>query len=286
LAESVTVVIGASAPPAALEACLGALEQQRADVEVIACSSTAVPAELRERFGWARYVERPGMLVPELWREGIDEASGSIVALTIAPMIPAPDWIERIRAEHARYDAVGGAIDPGDRLRLTDWAEYFCRYAREMRPLAPASSDDLAGDNAAYKRDLLLRWQDVYRDGFWEPEFHRELLKHGITLWLTPEIVVYQGRSSGTAAFVRQRLSHGRKYGHQRGATFSLTRNLLGVAGSPIVPFVLTLRILRRVFAKGRYRGRALASLPYIFLFNLVWAGAEAFGHAETVLRR
>jgi hypothetical protein len=285
-AETVSVVIGASAPPSALSACLKALEHQRAGVEVLVCASAATPASVREQFSWARYLDCPGLLVPELWREGIDQAEGSIVALTIAPMVPAPDWIERIRAAHATHDAVGGAIDPGESLRLRDWAEYFCRYARETRPFPAGASDDLAGDNAAYKRALLERWPELYRDGFWEPEFHRRLLQEGITLWLTPDVVVYQGRSAGARAFLRQRLEHGRKYGNQRGATFTAARNAIGVAASPLVPFVLTLRIVRRVLAKGRFRGPLVASLPLIFAFNLVWAAAEAAGHAETLLRR
>jgi hypothetical protein len=285
-AETVSVVIGASAPRAALVDCLKALEPQRDGVEVLVCASPPTPEEVRQQFPWARYLDFPGLLVPELWREGIDVAQGTIVALTIAPMVPAPDWIERIRAEQTSYDAVGGAIDPGERLRLRDWGEYFCRYTRDMRPFAARASDDLAGDNAAYKRELLEDRRELYRDGFWEPVFHRRLLEERLTLWHTPELVVYQGRSSGAWAFIRQRLSHGRKYGHQRGAHFSLARNAIGVAASPAVAALMTYRILRRVFEKGRYRDRALASLPYIVAFNVAWAGAEAFGHAEVVLRR
>jgi hypothetical protein len=286
LAEpSISVVIGSMASPEALRACLDALEPQRSGVEVLVCESTPTRPELHRQYDWARFLARPGRLVPELWRDGVDEATGDIVALTISPMVPAANWVESIREEHRDHDAVGGAIDPGEDLRASDWAEYFCRYAREMRPFSSRESGDLAGDNAAYKRSLLERWRAEYRDGFWEPVFHRQLKREGIPLWHTPSVIVFQGRSSGAAAFVQQRLKHGWKYGHQRGAHFSRGRNVVGVAGAPLVPFLMTARVLHEVFSRGRYRLRALAVLPLIFGFNLVWAAAEAAGHLDMVRR-
>ena len=283
---TISVVVGSSGSSSNLPNLLAALEPQLDGVEVLVCEAVPSPPEMRAAYPWARFIERRGLLVPELWRDGIDESSGEIVALTIAPMIPAPDWVQQIRAEHRAHDAVGGAIDAGRRLRLADWAEFFCRYSRDMPPFPPHESDDVAGDNAAYKRELLEHGREVYRDGFWEPVFHRRLHADGVALWHTPSVLVHQGRSAGAAAFVAQRLAHGRKYGHQRGAHFSRPRNLAGVLGAPLVPFVMTWRVLRRVFAKRRHRGRALLALPLIVVFNLVWAGAEALGHADMLRSR
>jgi hypothetical protein len=283
---TVSVVIGSNAPPEALESCLAALEPQRDGVDVLVYEGRPSPPALRERFPWARFEERSGALVPELWRDGIDDSGGEIVALTIAPMVPAPNWLETIRAQHESHDAVAGAIDPGRRLRLTDWAEYFCRYARDMRPFSPHECPDLPGDNATYKRGLLEERRELYRDGFWEPVVHPPLIRDGVVLWHSPELVVEQGRSAGWGAFVRQRLEHGRRYGHQRGVHFSRARNLAGVLGSPLVPFLMTLRVLRQVTAKRRFRLRALAALPLIFSFNLAWAVAEARGHLDVLAGR
>jgi hypothetical protein len=281
-----SIVIGSSAPPESLEACLEALEPQLADdVEVLVEEAVASPTPLRERFGWARFSERPASLVPELWRDGIDAAHGEIVALTIAPMVPAPDWVAQLRELHESYDAVAGAIDPGERLRASDWAEYFCRYAREMRPFEGHDTVDLPGDNASYKRGLLESVRDSYRDGFWEPVVHRLLQAQGVRLRQEPVLVVHQGRSAGAGAFAAQRLAHGRKYGHQRGASFSRPRNLIGVLASPLVPFLMSWRVLSRVLSRRRYRLRAVLVVPLIFWFNLVWAYAEARGHLD-VLRR
>jgi hypothetical protein len=282
---TVTVVIGSNAPPERLAACLEALEPQRDGIEVLVREGQASPTELRERFPWAQFDLAPGQLVPEQWRDGIDRATGEIVALTIAQMIPAPDWIATMRRLLASHDVVGGAIEPGRGLRLVDWGEYFCRYSRDMPPFEARGNVELAGDNAAYRRALLEGIRETYREGFWEPVSHRRLAADGVELWHDPSLVVRQGRSAGFTAFARQRLEHGRRYGHQRGVHFSKARNLIGVLAAPLVPALMTLRVLRQVFAKRVYRSRALLALPVIVAYNAIWAYAEARGHAD-MLRR
>jgi hypothetical protein len=267
-----------------LPACLSALAPQRNGAEVLVCEGEPSSDDLRDRFPWATFVSVPGALVPELWREGIDRSRGRVVALTISQMIPAEDWLASIERTHQDHDAVGGAIDPAaEGLRLVDWAEYFCRYARDMRPFRPSDDVDLAGDNVAFKRDLLERHHEQLRTGYWEPVLHPALRKDGVVLWHTPEVVVRQGRSAGFGAFAHQRLEHGRRYGHQRGEHFTAGRNVVGALASPVVPFLMTARALRRVMSKGRYRRQAFLSLPIIFAFNAVWAYAEARGHIDTL---
>ena len=283
----VTIVIGSNTPEASLESCLAALETQRHRAQVIVvegmhCSNDA----LRARFPWAEFYTRPGALVPELWREGIARARGRIVALTIAQMVPAADWIDSIVRAHEEHDAVGGAIDPGEQLRRIDWAEYLCRYARDMPPFTPSYGDDLPGDNASYKRALLVEEWEHLRQGFWEPVIHPVLRRRGVQLWHTPAMLVRQGRSCGFGAFARQRSEHGRRYAHQRGVHFTRARHLLGILGSPAVPFLMTARVFRTVFAKKRFRAQAVASLPLVFALNAVWAFAEARGHLELVAGR
>ncbi len=280
---AVSVVIAATGPVESLEACLAALEAQRDGAEVLVCEAVRSPDLIRGRFPWASFLERAGALAPRLWSEGIEQATGTIVALTIGSVRPAADWLETIRDRHRRYDVVAGAIDPADDLRLADWAEYFCRYARDMRPFAPHECRNLPGDNSAYKRDLLVRRRELYADGFWEPEVNRALAADGIVLWHDPAVLVRHGRSRGAAAFSRQRLVHGRVYGRQRAARFSRARNAIGVVAAPVVPALMTKRVLSEVFRRRRHRLRALAALPLTFWFNLAWAAGEARGHLDAL---
>jgi hypothetical protein len=282
----VTVVIGNVAPEASLDGCLAALESQRHRAQVVVVEAHRSSDALRARYPWVEFYERPGALVPELWRDGIARARGRIVALTIAQMAPAADWIDTIIEEHEHHDAVGGAIDPGERLRRVDWAEYLCRYAREIAPFEASNRDDIAGDNASYKRALLVEESAHLQSGFWEPVIHPVLRGRGVGLWLTPRMLVRQGRSCGFSAFAHQRSKHGRLYPRQRGEQFTRTRHAIGVLAFPIVPFIMTLRVLQNVFAKKRFRAEALAALPIVFALNVVWGFAEARGHFDLVRGR
>jgi hypothetical protein len=263
----VSIVVASNGTPGSVEACLAALSGQVDGAEVIV-------------------QERPGALVPELWRDGIDAATGEFVALTISPMRPAPDWVARIRERLTEDEVVAGAIDPGEGLRVVDWAEYFCRYARDMRPFSRRENPEIPGDNCAYRRELLERTRELFRDGFWEPEVNRALRASGVALWHDPSVVVYQGRSAGFGAFFRQRLEHGRAYGRQRGARFGVARNAVGMALAVVVPFVLVVRTAREVFSRGRFRTRLLLAFPALFAFDAAWAAGEAMGHLDTLRRR
>jgi hypothetical protein len=259
--------VASNGAPGSVAACLAALAGQTDGAEVIV-------------------QDRPGALVPELWRDGIDAAKGAIVALTISPMRPAPDWVARIRERLAEDDVVAGAIEPGEGMRIVDWAEYFCRYGRDMLPFTRRENPEIPGDNCAYRRELLERTHELYRDGFWEPEVNRALRAAGVALWHDPAVVVYQGRSAGFRAFVRQRFVHGRKYGRQRGARFGAARNILGPALAVVVPFLLVLRTAREVFSRRRLRIRFLLALPALFAFDVAWAIGEAHGHVDTMRGR
>jgi hypothetical protein len=284
--RSITVVVGSTSPPESVAACLGALEPQRDGAQVLVCETAASGRELQERFPWATFVERPAATVPELWRDGIDCSEGEIVALTIGCMQPTPDWLSTIRAEQRHHGVVAGAIEPGEKLRPADWAEYFVRYTRDMLPFDAHDCPDLPGDNSAYRRDLLVDVRAHYRDGFWEPVVNRRLAEAGETLWHTPALVVRQGRSSGIRAFLRQRLVHGRAHGRQRGAGFGFARNLIGVLAAPLVPPLLTLRVVRAVLERRRLRARVFAVLALIFVFDVAWAAGEAAGHVQALRRR
>jgi hypothetical protein len=281
-----SIVVASNGAPGSVEECLATLEGQLDGTEVLVCAPEVSSESVRRRFPFARFLEREGALVPELWRDGIDAASGEAVALTISPMRLAPDWVATARSLVSEAEVAAGAIDPGEGLRVRDAAEYFCRYARDMLPFEPHECLDLPGDNAVYAIAALARTRDDYRDGFWEAEVNRVLHQQGTRLLHTPALVAFQGRSAGIGAFTRQRLRHGRLFGHQRGARFGSARNLAGAIAAPLVPFVMTFRVAREVSRRRRHRLKLVAAMPLVFYFNVVWAVAEARGHLEMLTRR
>lgn len=283
---TVSVVVGSNGAPGSVERCLSALRDELAGVEVIVCEPSASPDEVRAAFPFATWHERPGALVPVLWRDGIEQANGELVALTISPMVPEPGWIESLRSAMASADAVGGAIEPASGLRVADFAEYLARYSRDILPFPPEESLDLPGDNAGYRRSRLQEVAASWQDGFWEPDVHAALDARGARLVRDPGVVVAMGRSAGASAFMRQRLVHGRANGRSRGAGSSRASNAIRVLLAPIVPLVLVARATRETFSRRRLRLRLLVALPYLVAYDVAWAAGEALGHLDRLRGR
>lgn len=284
--STLSVVVASNGAPGAVERCLTALEEHLDAVEVIVCEPASSSEELRRRFPFATWHVREGALVPELWRDGIARATGELVALTISPMVPEPNWLASLRAGLSVSDAVGGAIEPAGGLRLVDLAEYFCRYSRDMLPFPEQFSLELAGDNAAYRRDRLQEVGDTWGEGFWEPEVHRALAARGAQLRHDPSVIVRMGRSAGASAFLRQRLTHGREFGRSRGRGSAGPVNLARVLLAAIVPLVLLGRTAREVFRRRRLRTRFVVCIPLLIAFDVAWAVGEARGHLDALRGR
>ena len=260
---AVSVVIASNGTPGSVEACLAALESQ-AEGRAIVC-------------------ERDGALVPELWQDGIDAATGDVVCLTISVMRPAADWLATARRLAGQAGAVGGAIEPGEDLRLRDWAEYFCRYARDMPPFAVRETADLPGDNAVYTRAALRRrtTSTATGSGSRRSTARCESTAAGCCTRRSSSCT----RTFGWfGAFVRQRLVHGRKYGRQRGVRFS-ARNLAGIPAAVVVPAVLwhgrsAKSSAAAAQAAARGGDAAAARLRHR------WAVGEAAGHLDSLRSR
>ena len=226
-------------------------------------------------------------LVPEQWRDGIDDAEGDVVCLTISVMRPADGWVDTARRLAADADAVGGAIEPGDDLRLRDWAEYFCRYARDMLPFAARETVDLPGDNAVYTRAALAATRDVYRDGFWELEVNRAPAGQGL-----PAVAFTRARRL-PGPLRRIRLLHAPAPGARPQVRPPARRPLLDRAGtswaSPaavVVPAVLLARTFREVFSRRRLRVRLVTATPLLLAYDVAWAVGEAAGHLDSLRGR
>jgi hypothetical protein len=242
----------------------------------------AFEAQLESARGDELIVERgetSRVLVPELWTRGILRSSGDILALTLASMVPDPNWATVVRGSFdGTLAGVGGAIEPGAGMRSLDWAIHLTRYSGYLLPFRARDVDDLPGDNAAYLRSAIDPVRELWAGGFWETAVDRALRRSGQRLRLIPEMVVRQGRSAGVLAFCRNRFRHGRYHGVEMGRGRPLPARWLRGLSSPAVPIVLLLRIARRAFARGRARG-FFFGLPYLCLFLPVWAAGEAAGY-------
>lgn len=224
-------------------------------------------------------------LTPQLWGLGLTVASGDVVAFTINQCVVVAGWARAILDGFAHGDAgVGGTLDLAEGTSLTGQAIYFLRYSAFLgvRERARREVRDIAGDNAAYKREVLLRY-GPYDHGFWEIEAHHWLKADGGTLALVPGMEASFGGAPSLLPFMRQRFAHGRHFGAWRVGIGGRPAWKIVIA-APIVPFVLLLRTARRIAVRpGSLSKLAACAIPFLLL-AAAWATGEASG-ARTARR-
>jgi hypothetical protein len=281
---TLSVVVASRPEDGRVRTCLEALDPQRDQGTEVVVASAAGPAEAAE-FPWAVWLDAPAeATVPRLWGLGLDRARGDVVAFTTAQFRPAPDWLAAVREAHARLDAagIGGPIVPPPTGRAFAWAVFFLRYSAYLAHRQETPVNDLAGDNASYKRSALV---DAGAAGgeFWEQEAHRKLLARGQRLVFLPGMTVQQWESPPPAVFLRQRVRHGRRFGTDRASRRGRIWRMAAFAASPLVPATLLAKVTARVLRTGRHTGRLLRSLPALAACAGAWGLGEGRGYLDSI---
>jgi glycosyltransferase involved in cell wall biosynthesis len=283
--KELSVVVAAQNAQATIRGCLGVLTEQNqeglAEIIVVDNSSDGTTQTVREEFREVVLIEvtHPA-LIPELWARGAERSSGQVLAFTTAQFIPDRDWIAQILSHHrSDHAAIGGAIENDPRASLTQWAIYFCRYAAYMLPFTSHTTDQVAGDNAAYKKFVFNEYASLVREGFWEHPINTRLRADGHTLLLTPAIRIRYVSSDGMRVFCRHRVANGRIFGAKRAAAMSGKKRAFYLLTSPLIPLVVLGKIIRCVVSKRRHLAQFVLSLPLLTLFVLCWSWGEFTGY-------
>ncbi len=279
-----SIVVASRSSEDSPDACLAALRDQcTTGVEVLLAveDDTGPAGAPTEGTSWYTRIDGHG-LVNHLWAAGVQRASGRIVSLLAASVIPDPNWIQRTIAAHGNdIHAIGGPIEPGQGLGIVDWAAYFCRYSahRAASAIAPR---ELAGDNVSYLADALHRYADVYRDGFWETFVHDRMRQDGLRLEWIDDRVVRMCPVPSVGSFSRQRYRHGRIFGQMRSHDMPGRAKLTRILASPVVPFLLAARAARPVRGRQGLMTTFIAALPLTLWFFTCWTFGELVGYLRS----
>lgn len=281
---ALSIVIAVKDGAENVPALLDAIKSHGPETEVILC--TAGP-ETRVGGTVSQFAFPEETLVPILWSEGIKRARGNRVALTTAQFVPDHKWIYHLQAADLdRWVGVGGTIDNDLRSSARNWAIFFLRYSAFAPPLRLGETDEIPADNAIYDRAAVLEHQDLLKEGFWEPSFHRRFRAAGRALSIDPDMLVVHHGTVSARGFAHQRFLHGMSYGTERAERGSRGRNLMLLLSSPLVPPLLLGRIVSRIGKKPQYRGKLLPALPWLIWFTLAWSAGETRGYASTLATR
>ncbi len=281
-----TVVIAAQEPSAALRDGLRSfhaqLEGSRAQILVAARSAwEGLDDAVALAPGAELILGKPGMLVPDLWRLGIERARGRLVALSIDRCVPRSDWADtlfRLAEDHPEAAGYGGPIAPPVGGSARDWAAYLVRYSSYLGQAA-GSCDEIPGDNAVYRlADLEHDWTDR-AEGFWETIFHRRLRRRGRELRFEPRLQVRLASTEQALSFAHLRLRHGRHFGSTRPLSSWLLRPLAALAAPALTPLLLA-RIRRRLIdTRPEWLPHLRRAIPWLLLYLGAWSVGEALGY-------
>ncbi len=218
-------------------------------------------------------------LTPELWGRGLVAAAGNVVAFTINQCTVQDGWARALMTGIANGDAgVGGPLQLAPDASRTARAVFFLRYSAFLG--APNAArrvvKDIAGDNAAYRRESLMRYGS-YAHGFWEVEAHQHLHADGETIAMVPGAAASFGGAPEALRFMRKRFAHGRHFGSWRVRLGGRTRWQM-LMSAPLVPLVLLVRTARRA---SRFPGALqtlMGSAVHFLILASAWAAGEVAG--------
>ncbi|MFL5620536.1 MAG: glycosyltransferase [Gemmatimonadaceae bacterium] len=280
--RELSVIVGSLDAAGTIRDCLSALRAacEGIDAEILVADASADESArlAREALPAARVLSLPaGTLVPVLWGAGLREARGRVVAFTIAQCVVDRGWaralLDGIRGGAA---GVGGRIGVRQDTSATGRATFYLRYSAWLSvPDGPAV--EIAGDNAAYDHESLRAVGDWGGGPFWEVEAHARFRATGRTLVIHPGATAWFTDDTALRTMAARRFAHGRHSGSFRVRNGVRTRWQM-VLGAPLVPFVLLVRVARRVArAPGHMQG-FVSSVGAFLVLATAWAAGEAIG--------
>lgn len=191
------------------------------------------------------------------WRAiGIRAASAPVVVMAEDHSFPDPGWAEALLApDWSRFAVVGPVIQNANPRSMMSWANLLLEYGPWLEGAGGGEVIELPGHNSAYRRDLLISYGDNLEQIFEvESVVQRDLRARGHALFLQSAARTHHLNFSRLAPSLLLRVNGGRSFAGHRVLGWSATKRILYAAGSPLIPFVRFVRVLRFLAQSDRYR--------------------------------
>ncbi len=210
-------------------------------------------------------------------------ATADIVAFVEEHAFPDPDWAQALIQAHRMPCA---AVAPAARNAVPDsvvgWADHLVSYGPWMDPSRSGPRDGLCWHNVSYKRSVLLACGDDLEAMLAaETNLHWQLRARDETLWLAGEARIAHLGFTHLRGALGEALHNGRSLATARSTRWSPLRRLVYAVGSPLIPAVRMVRLLRQLRANpAQRRGVPAAAWPAVILILYAGAVGEFFGYA------
>jgi hypothetical protein len=205
-----------------------------------------------------------------------------VVALTEDFVVADDGWCDALVRSHASgLDVTGSGIVNISPDSAINWAVFLAEYGRYAPPSTTRLIHSLSGLNVSYSRALLDRYEQQISERLECWKFHRTLRRDEIELRLASGPVLRHFRSYSASRALWSFFHHGRSLAGSRfGRKFGV-RRVAFAAGSVLLPFVMSARIVRDAIRGGLYGAKSIRCLPATFLLATSWAAGEFAGYVS-----
>lgn len=267
-----------------LRSCLDALRAQRGAVlEIIVVDrlGDTVRRALASEYPEVKVVPvASDATIPQMRALGFKHVSSDVIGVIEDHVVVPSDWAQKlVAAIRSGIDVAGGPIENAATDTRIDWAAFLCEYSACLPPLQAGEATWLPGNNIAYRRSVLERYQVVLDKGLWENHLHDAMRADGVKLIMLPDLIVGHKMHYTFDLYLSQRYLYARSYAGARVAGKPAPlRMAYGLAAFALPPMLFA-RTLRTIVRKGRHLDHLLPSVPMLAAFVMSWGAGEVQGY-------
>lgn len=214
---------------------------------------------------------------------GIHAARAPIVAFGETHSFPEPEFCAELLAAHrgGSWVAVGSGMLNANPASALSWSGLLLDYGAWLAGTPGGPCEHVAGHNGAYRRASLLAYGDelvalMRADTVLTARLHAD----GHRFYFAPQARTRHLNVSRLGSWSLERFAAGREFAAARVAGIAPAQRLLFVLGSPLIPAIRLLRILRLVARLAPADRPPLSSLPALVGALLISGAGELCGYA------
>lgn len=214
---------------------------------------------------------------------GVMTASAPLVAFMEDHSYPNPLWAEALINAHSKgnFAVVGPVMLNANPQSNISWGTFLVLYGQWMTVQPHKEVKHLPGNHSCYKRELLLSYCSHLSEMLaTESVLQWDLFGKGHHLYLEPTARVYHLNYSRLGPILSEYYLYSRIFAANRTHGWNGIRRILYALGSPLLPLIRLLRILKDA-SRARLRvGLILRALIPLFLTLCAGSVGELSGYA------
>jgi len=213
---------------------------------------------------------------------GIAAATAPLVAFLEDHSLPEDNWAESLmKAHESDLAAVGPLVQNANPETGASWGCFLVYYGHYMFVRPTNALNHLPANHSCYRRHLLLEYGSRLPD-LLEAEFvlHEDLLARGLRIFQEPSARVHHLNHSRLGPSMEEYLFSSRVFAAARATKWKISKRMLYVFGSPLLPLVRSFRIMRDILKTGLSIRIVAKGLPAALLILCSGAAGEMMGYA------